>query len=75
MAHGEERQTLRPKAVDTAFDEEIDFANWQLVKVYGNAKCEGNDKRYSSAEFTGTKKTIIEGRPDKKHISTSFVER
>ena len=61
------------KAVDEAFDGDVDFA--QLVKVYGTAEGEGNDKRYSSAEFTGTKKTIIEGRPDEKHISTSFVER
>ena len=61
------------KAVDTAFDGEIDFA--QLLNVYGNTEGEGNDKRYSSAEFTGTKKTITEGRPDEKHISTSYVER
>lgn len=61
------------KAVDTAFDGEVDFA--QLVKIYGSPEGTGNEKRYSSAEFTGTKKVIIEGRPDEKHISTSFVER
>lgn len=43
--------------------------------MYGAAAGEGSDKRYSSAEFTGTKKIIIEGRPDENHISTSFVER
>lgn len=31
--------------------------------------------RYSPAECTGIKKTIIEGEPDEKHISTSYVER
>jgi hypothetical protein len=30
--------------------------------------------RYSSAECTGTKKTRIEDRPDKDHVSTSHVE-
>ena len=61
------------KAVDTAFDGEVDFA--QLVKIYGSPEGTGNEKRCSSAEFTGTKKVVIEGRPDEKHISTSFVER
>ncbi|MBO0935097.1 DDE-type integrase/transposase/recombinase [Fibrella sp. HMF5335] len=61
------------KAVDTAFDGEVYFA--QLVKIYGSPEGTGNEKWYSSAEFTGTKKVIIEGRPDEKHISTSFVER
>ena len=60
------------KAVDTTFDGHIDFA--QLVKIYGSPESTGNEKRYSAAEFTGTKKTIIEGRPDEKHISTSYVE-
>ena len=31
--------------------------------------------RYSPAECTGTIKTPIEGKPDPKHISTSYVER
>ncbi len=61
------------KAVDATFDGAIDFA--QLVKVYGASTGEGNDKRYSSAEFTGTIKKVIEGRPDESHMSTSYVER
>jgi hypothetical protein len=31
--------------------------------------------RYSPAQCTGIKKTVIEGKPDKKHISTTYVER
>jgi hypothetical protein len=31
--------------------------------------------RYSHAEFTGIKKVPVEGKPDPKHISTSYVER
>lgn len=61
------------KAVDATFEGEIDFA--QLVKIYGAPEGAGNERRYSSADFTGTKKSIIEGRPDEKHISTSYVER
>lgn len=59
-------------AVDHAFDYQVDYA--QLIKMYtGNQDLA--DIRYSSAECTGTKKTVIQGNPDKEHISTSFVER
>ncbi len=61
------------KAVEDVFEGDIDFA--QLVKIYGASDAIGNEKRYSSAEFVGTKKNIVEGRPDEQHISTSFVER
>lgn len=60
-------------AVDAAFDGEIDFA--QLIKIYGTPEGVGNEKRYSPAECTGAEKKIIEGRPEEKHISTSYVER
>ncbi|MBE2288401.1 MAG: DDE-type integrase/transposase/recombinase [Chitinophagaceae bacterium] len=60
------------KAVDAAFDDEIDFA--QVVKIYGTPDSVGNDKRYSPAQCTGAEKHVIEGRPDEKHISTSYVE-
>jgi phage gp36-like protein len=42
--------------------------------MYG-ASPESMKGRYSPAECTGIKKTAIEGKPDQKHISTSFVER
>jgi IS1 family transposase len=59
------------EAVGNAFGSQIDFA--QLVKIYGEG---GNsEKRYSPAECTGTKKTVISGNPDKSKVSTSFVER
>ncbi|GAA4470618.1 IS1 family transposase [Nemorincola caseinilytica] len=61
------------KAVENAFDGEIDFA--QLVKIYGNVEGSGNDRRYSPVECIGSEKHIVEGRPDEKHISTSYVER
>ncbi len=61
------------RAVDAAFDGEIDFA--QLVKLYGSADGGNNERRYSAAKFVSAEKKIIEGRPDEAHISTSYVER
>ncbi len=60
------------EAVEGAFGADVDFA--QLVKLYG-ASPENAKGRYSPAECTGIKKMPIEGKPDPKHISTSFVER
>jgi len=60
------------EAVEGAFGGDIDYA--QLVKLYGSAP-ESAKGRYSPAECTGIKKTPIEGKPDPKYISTSYVER
>jgi IS1 family transposase len=59
-------------AVERVFGADVDYA--QLVKMYG-ASPESMKGRYSPAECNGIKKTHIEGKPDPKHISTSFVER
>lgn len=58
-------------AVDSAFGNDIDFA--QLVKIYGDIPAD--QVRYSPAQCMGTKKTVLTGTPDKRHISTSYVER
>ena len=60
------------EAVEGAFGADVDYA--QLVKLYG-ASPESAKGRYSPAECTGIIKTEIEGKPDPKHISTSYVER
>jgi IS1 family transposase len=60
------------EAVEGAFGADVDFA--QLVKLYG-ASPDSSKGRYSPAECTGTKKIPIEGKPDPKHISTSYIER
>lgn len=60
------------EAVEGAFGCDVDYA--QLVKMYGNA-LESMKGRYSPAECTGIRKTRIEGDPDRKHVSTSYVER
>jgi hypothetical protein len=46
----------------------------QLVKLYG-ATSENAKGRYSPAECIGARKERIEGNPDMKHVSTSYVER
>ena len=60
------------EAVEEAFGADVDYA--QLVKLYGAAP-DGPTRRYSPAECTGAKKIKIEGNPDPKHVSTSYVER
>jgi IS1 family transposase len=59
------------EAVEGAFGADIDFA--QLVKIYGTP--EGALGRYSPGECIGAEKRAVTGRPDPKHISTSYVER
>lgn len=58
-------------AADAAFGFDVDFA--QLVKLYGAGPA--NPGRYSPAECVGIRKVRVEGRPDPKHVSTSYVER
>jgi IS1 family transposase len=58
-------------AVDWAFSSKIDFA--MLIKQYGETS-EGQ-RRYSPPECIGCERKRISGRPDPKHISTSYIER
>lgn len=60
------------EAVEGAFGADVDYA--MLVKLYGAAP-ESAKGRYSPAECIGARKEPIEGSPDPKHISTSYVER
>lgn len=62
------------EAVTNNFGSQIDFA--QLVKIYGSVEGVNNtERKYSPASYTGSKKTIISGNPDRGLISTSYVER
>ena len=58
------------QAVEGAFGADVDFA--QLVKLYGDTPGAG---RYSPGVCIGADKRPVEGNPDPKHISTSYVER
>jgi IS1 family transposase len=59
------------EAIEGAFGGDVDYG--MLIKIYGPAP-EGQ-RRYSPAECIGAHKERIEGNPDPKHISTSYVER
>ena len=59
-------------AVEDVFGIGIDYA--MLVKVYGENTAEEN-RKYSPAVCLGAENHVIQGSPDKKHISTSYVER
>jgi IS1 family transposase len=57
--------------VEDAFGGQADFA--QLHKIY---RASGDpDTRYSPAKCIGCEMKEVSGRPDPKHVSTSFVER
>ena len=58
-------------AVEDAFGSEIDYA--MLVKLYGEAP--EAEKRYSPAQCLGARKEVVTGFPERKRISTSYVER
>jgi IS1 family transposase len=58
------------EAVEGAFGADVDYA--QVIKLYGATPSPPG--RYSPAECTGIKKVRVEGDPDERHISTSFVE-
>lgn len=60
------------QAVEGAFGGDIDYA--QLIKLYGAAP-EAKQGKYSPAECIGIRKTSIEGNPNKRDVSTSYVER
>ncbi|RDD63134.1 hypothetical protein DRB17_05015 [Ferruginivarius sediminum] len=60
------------EAVEGTFGVNVDFA--QLVKLYGTAPEAAKD-RYSPAVCIGTRKQDTESDPDRKHVSTSYVER
>jgi len=58
-------------AVENVFGQDVDFS--QLIKIYGTPP--GSEVRYSPAECTGIDIKKIQGNPDPKHVSTSYVER
>lgn len=57
-------------AVEDAFGGEVDYA--MLDKIYASTQ---EEHRYSPAECIGTEKRCIQGDPDPKHVSTSYIER
>ena len=63
-------------AVESVLGADVDFA--QLIKLYG--KTQDTDEnttsaRYSPPKCTGFRIREVAGRPRRKHINTSFIER
>jgi len=61
------------KAVDSAFEGEIDYA--QVHKIYGPGGDRPTEAKYSPPKCVGTKAWRVCGHPDEAEISTSYVER
>lgn len=59
-------------AVRETFGSNVDFG--QIVKTYATDPASPQG-RYSPPVVTSVDKNIIQGHPDEKHISTSYVER
>jgi len=59
------------EAVEDSFGADIDYA--QLIKIYGTEP-EG-ERRYSPSKCLGAEKVPVSGKPEYKHVSTSYVER
>jgi IS1 family transposase len=59
------------QAIEDAFGADIDYA--MLIKHYGEPT--GALGRYSPGECIGIEQRRVEGRPDPKHVSTSYAER
>jgi IS1 family transposase len=59
------------EAVEAGFCADVDYA--QLIKIYGEVSHPAS--RYSRAQIQGTKTFCFTGKPDPRHISTSYGER
>ena len=61
------------RGVEDVFAGQADFA--QIIKIYGGYGQHDAAGRYSPAPMIETIIKIWDGRPDRRHISTSYVER
>jgi IS1 family transposase len=62
-------------AIESAFHGDIDYA--MLIKVYGGAHEVSRETavRYSPPVCLGCDSHAVSGSPDRKHVSTSYIER
>jgi IS1 family transposase len=63
------------EAIEFVFGRDVDYA--QIVKTYGSEDSKYNtpERKYSPSRITGSEKIWIQGRPEARHVSTSYVER
>lgn len=59
-------------AIERGFGADADYG--QIVKTFGHEDIEGQ-RRYSPPEIVRIRKGVVSGRPEWKHISTSYIER
>jgi len=59
------------EAIENAFGMEVDYSI--LQKIYGAPQ--ENETRYSPARCIGAEIRPVSGNPERKHISTSYIER
>ncbi|OGX05839.1 MAG: transposase [Omnitrophica WOR_2 bacterium GWA2_47_8] len=60
-------------AVESAFGDNIDYA--MLVKIYGFEDGKPAEIRYSPASCISAEQKKINGTPESRHVSTSYIER
>lgn len=60
------------EAIENAFGSKVDYA--MLVKLYGS-EYDSEERKYSPAECIAAERHILQGNPNPKLISTSYVER
>ena len=59
------------EAIENAFGLEVDYSI--LQKIYGTPQ--ENETRYSPAHCIGAEIRHVSGNPERKHVSTSYIER
>jgi IS1 family transposase len=62
-------------AIELVFGREVDYA--QIVKTYGteDSTYSTPERKYSPSRIASSEKIWMMGKPDPKHVSTSYVER
>jgi len=62
-------------AIEFVYGQDVDYA--QIVKTYGTdeSKYSTPERKYSPSRITASDKIWIQGRPEAKYVSTSYVER
>ena len=62
-------------AIEFVYGQDVDYA--QIVKTYGTdeSKYSTPERKYSPSRITDSQKIWIQGRPEAKYVSTSYVER
>jgi IS1 family transposase len=61
------------EAIEQAFGSEVDYG--VIIKNYGHDSGHHHERRYSAADVISIDKTVIQGKPIKDLISTSYIER